>query len=76
MPSDLHMHTNFSDGHLSPEELTAAAKAAKLNYIAITDHDTVDGICQNQSIQADTNTRITIDDSFRAHRQRVFPDSQ
>ena len=45
MPSDLHMHTNFSDGHLSPEELTAAAKAAKLNYIAITDHDTVDGIC-------------------------------
>ena len=41
-----------------------------------TDSNTVDGICQNQSIQADTNTRITIDDSFRAHRQRVFPDSQ
>lgn len=44
MPSDLHMHTNFSDGKLSPEDLVAAAKEAKLNYIAITDHDTVEGI--------------------------------
>jgi 3',5'-nucleoside bisphosphate phosphatase len=45
MSSDLHMHTSFSDGKLAPEELVAAAVAAKLNYIAITDHDTVDGIC-------------------------------
>lgn len=46
MPSDLHMHTSFSDGRLSPEELVAAAKAAGLNYIAITDHDTVEGIAE------------------------------
>lgn len=45
MPSDLHTHTSFSDGRLTPEELVAAAKAAQLKYIAITDHDTVDGIC-------------------------------
>lgn len=44
MPSDLHMHTTFSDGKLTPEELVAAAKAANLKYIAITDHDTVEGI--------------------------------
>lgn len=44
MPSDLHTHTNFSDGNLTPEELVAAAKAASLSYLAITDHDTVDGI--------------------------------
>ncbi|MBR1886467.1 MAG: PHP domain-containing protein [Schwartzia sp.] len=44
MASDLHTHTSFSDGRLSPEELVAAAKEAKLSYIAITDHDTVDGI--------------------------------
>ncbi len=44
MPSDLHMHTTFSDGKLLPEELVAAAKAAGLKYIAITDHDTVEGI--------------------------------
>lgn len=44
MASDLHMHTTFSDGKLTPEELVAAAKAAGLKYMAITDHDTVDGV--------------------------------
>ncbi len=44
MASDLHVHTNFSDGRLTPEEIVAAAKEAGLSYIAITDHDTVDGI--------------------------------
>ena len=44
MASDLHTHTNFSDGSFSPEELLAAAKKLKLNYLGITDHDTVDGI--------------------------------
>ncbi len=44
MPSDLHMHTMFSDGQLTPEELLGAARNAGLSYIAITDHDTVEGI--------------------------------
>ncbi|MBP5200114.1 MAG: PHP domain-containing protein [Schwartzia sp.] len=44
MASDLHTHTSFSDGRLSPEDLLAAAKEAKLSYIAVTDHDTVDGV--------------------------------
>ena len=44
MASDLHMHTTFSDGKLTTEELVAQAKAAGLKYIAITDHDTVDGV--------------------------------
>ncbi len=44
MASDLHVHTSFSDGKLTPEELVAAAKAVGLKYIAITDHDTVEGI--------------------------------
>ena len=45
MASDLHTHTNFSDGSFSPEELVAAAKKLGLRYLGITDHDTVDGIC-------------------------------
>ena len=45
MASDLHTHTNFSDGSYSPEELLATAKALGLTYLAITDHDTVDGLC-------------------------------
>jgi len=44
MPSDLHTHTNFSDGSFSPEELVAEAKKVGLNYLAVTDHDTVDGV--------------------------------
>ena len=32
--------------YLTPEELVQAAKEAGLNFIAITDHDTVDGLCQ------------------------------
>lgn len=44
MASDLHTHTNFSDGSYSPEELVTLAKTLKLNYLGITDHDTVDGI--------------------------------
>lgn len=44
MASDLHTHTNFSDGSFSPEELVAEAKKIGLTYLAITDHDTVDGV--------------------------------
>lgn len=42
--ADLHMHTYFSDGTNSPEEVVKEALAAGLSCIAITDHDTVDGI--------------------------------
>lgn len=41
---DLHTHTYFSDGQYSPEELIIKAKAAGIDVISISDHDTVDGI--------------------------------
>ncbi len=44
MAGDLHTHTSFSDGSFAPEELVAAAKKIGLNYLGITDHDTVDGV--------------------------------
>ena len=44
MASDLHTHTNFSDGSYSPEELVVAAKKIGLHYLSITDHDTIDGV--------------------------------
>ncbi|KAF0134669.1 MAG: PHP domain-containing protein [Candidatus Saganbacteria bacterium] len=44
MPADLHIHSNFSDGIDTPEEIVGLAKKAGLNTIALTDHDVVDGI--------------------------------
>lgn len=44
MASDMHIHTAFSDGNFMPEEILRQARDAGLDYIAITDHDTIDGI--------------------------------
>jgi len=41
--ADLHLHTNFSDGTFTPEELAAHAKRHELRAIALTDHDTMEG---------------------------------
>jgi len=43
---DLHCHTIASDGLLSPAEVVAHAAKLGLETIAITDHDTVDGIAE------------------------------
>lgn len=40
---ELHCHTTFSDGMLTPTELVDAAIAAGVRALAITDHDTVSG---------------------------------
>ena len=41
---DLHLHSYKSDGQFSPSELVEKAVEANLKAIALTDHDTVDGI--------------------------------
>ncbi|MDD8017793.1 MAG: PHP domain-containing protein [Bacteroidota bacterium] len=41
LKADLHMHTTFSDGMLSPYELVKKCKQSGLSIIAITDHDSV-----------------------------------
>ncbi|MEC7120708.1 MAG: PHP domain-containing protein [Pseudomonadota bacterium] len=40
------MHSRFSDGSLSPTELMQAAATAKLDRVALTDHDTIDGLAE------------------------------
>ena len=41
---DLHVHSNSSDGTLTPTEVVYEAKRQGLRAIALTDHDTVKGI--------------------------------
>jgi len=44
MKADLHLHTTASDGRLSPQEIVRKASQLGLDVIAITDHDSVEGI--------------------------------
>lgn len=44
--ADLHTHTCYSDGRLRPADLVAKAHAHQLHGIAVTDHDTVDGLAE------------------------------
>ena len=41
---DLHLHTTASDGRLTPTELVHRAAACGVRILAVTDHDTTDGI--------------------------------
>lgn len=45
---DLHTHTRFSDGSATPTELVFAAANEGAAAIAITDHDTVDGLAEGR----------------------------
>lgn len=42
--ADLHLHTTYSDGACSPQELVTKAHQAGLHTIAVTDHDSVGAV--------------------------------
>lgn len=54
--ADMHTHTYYSDGTMSPEELLNAALENGVGLLAITDHDTLEGtlklqeLCRNHDI--------------------------
>ncbi|HOX23350.1 MAG TPA: PHP domain-containing protein, partial [Elusimicrobiales bacterium] len=49
---DLHTHSNFSDGTLSPAQVVHAAAAKKVELLALADHDTVDGCAKARETAA------------------------
>jgi predicted metal-dependent phosphoesterase TrpH len=55
---DLHLHSTFSDGTYTPEQLVKMAKETGLKAISITDHDTVDGTQEAISAGAECGVRI------------------
>jgi hypothetical protein len=63
--ADLHLHSQFSDGTFSPEELVLHAQKQGLACIALTDHDTVEGCdrtaaaCARVQMEFITGTELT-----------------
>ncbi|MBP8083067.1 MAG: PHP domain-containing protein [Spirochaetes bacterium] len=55
---DLHVHTTASDGIYSPEEIVRRAGEAGLNLIAITDHDSVDGVEAAEKAAVESGVRV------------------
>ena len=43
---DLHLHTTFSDGRLTPTELVRLCAERHIKIMAITDHDSTEGISE------------------------------
>lgn len=55
---DLHTHTTASDGSLPPEELVARAAAAGVDVLAVTDHDTTDGLTAAATAAAEQGIQL------------------
>lgn len=55
---DLHTHSTISDGTDSPEQLMRLAAEAGLTAVALTDHDTVDGLDTAGSIAEQLGVRL------------------
>lgn len=51
-PVDLHVHSNKSDGSMSPAELVELAAQKGLRAFALTDHDTIDGLSEAMAAAA------------------------
>lgn len=55
---DLHMHTTYSDGTFSPRELLNYCKEKGLQYISITDHDTMAAYNEAEDIARELNITL------------------
>ena len=55
---DLHTHSIYSDGSLTVEELIDLAIEKGLSHIALTDHDTVDGVRRAMDYAADKDITV------------------
>ncbi|HDU8576179.1 PHP domain-containing protein [Vibrio antiquarius] len=60
MRIDLHSHTTASDGRLEPKDLVERALSFDIEVLAITDHDTVDGLALAKQHVQDNNLPIKI----------------
>jgi predicted metal-dependent phosphoesterase TrpH len=55
---DLQAHSTYSDGALAPAEVVRRAAAAGVELLALTDHDTVDGVSEAIATSASVDVRL------------------
>lgn len=60
MFADLHLHTRYSDGTYTSEDLVEAAKWHGLSLIALTDHDTLEGCSEVEAAAAKVGIRFVV----------------
>jgi len=64
---DLHSHSTFSDGSLTPEQLVREAEHAQLSALALTDHDSIIGLerfmaaCSKSIVRGVPGVEISVD---------------
>lgn len=56
--ADLHTHSTASDGQYSPAQLAALAQGAGIEVLALTDHDTINGL--DEAVQAGASLGLTV----------------
>lgn len=55
---DLHVHSNKSDGSLTPTEVVQLALEKGLSAFALTDHDTTEGLSEAMAAAEEINRQI------------------
>jgi predicted metal-dependent phosphoesterase TrpH len=82
MFADLHLHTFFSDGTYSPEELVGRASQGGFSAMSLTDHDTVEGCaraaaaCNGANIEFISGSELTAQhDEHEIHILGYFIDT-
>lgn len=75
-PVDLQVHTAYSDGTDTPQELVVKAAVAGIRVLAVTDHDSVLGVAAAQAYgrQADVRILPAIEFSTASEHERDFLD--
>ena len=71
---DLHTHTTHSDGTLAPRAVVALAKAVGLTAVAITDHDTIDGLDEAVDAGRDLGIEVVPGVEINCEHRRVTAD--
>lgn len=68
---DLHVHTTASDGDKRTKELVDYAIEKGIDVIAITDHDTVEGVEEAINYSKDKNIMVIPGIEFDAESKKV-----